>query len=159
MTARLVRLVRVVGTVAGTSTLVVGLGLATPAARAASLREDTSPYLVRCAVDPIAWRPWGDAAFVEARTTRRPVLVSLGDSFSFDTHERDRRQLADPEMVRLVNRRFVAVKVDRKQRPEIETVYRLLSGRAEESEISTRSSPRMGVRSVSSVSTRNARRT
>ena len=73
----------------------------------------------------VAWEPWGDRAFVRARAERKVVLLSIGATWCHWCHEMDRTSYADPEIVALINERFVAVRVDADERPDIAERYNL----------------------------------
>ena len=84
---------------------------------------ERSPYLLQHAHNPVDWRPWGDEAFEEARRTRRPVFLSVGYSTCHWCHVMERESFEDLEVARLLNERFVPVKVDREERPDVDAVY------------------------------------
>ncbi len=84
---------------------------------------EASPYLRQHAHNPVDWYPWGDEAFETARRLGRPVLVSIGYSTCHWCHVMEEESFDDPEMARLLNAHFVAVKVDRELRPDIDAVY------------------------------------
>ena len=73
----------------------------------------------------VAWEPWGGAAFARARAERKVVLLSIGATWCHWCHEMDRTSYADPEIVALVNERFVAIRVDADERPDIGDRYNL----------------------------------
>jgi uncharacterized protein YyaL (SSP411 family) len=73
----------------------------------------------------VAWEPWGEAAFARARTDRKVVLLSIGATWCHWCHEMDRTSYADSEVVSLINDRFVAVRVDADERPDIAERYNL----------------------------------
>jgi uncharacterized protein YyaL (SSP411 family) len=79
----------------------------------------------RAASTGVAWQPWGAAAFARARTERKAVLLSIRASWCHWCHEMDRTSYADPEIVALINDRFVAVRVDADERPDISERYNL----------------------------------
>lgn len=87
------------------------------------LSGETSPYLLRHAVNPVDWFPWGEAAFQAARDGDRPVFLSVGYSTCHFCHLMERESFEDPEIARFLNEHFVAVKVDREERPDIDDVY------------------------------------
>jgi uncharacterized protein YyaL (SSP411 family) len=90
---------------------------------AASLADSTSPYLRQHASDPVQWRIWSDAAFDEARRTQRPVFLSIGYSSCHWCHVMHRESFTDPRIAALLNERFVSIKVDREERPDIDAIY------------------------------------
>jgi uncharacterized protein YyaL (SSP411 family) len=95
--------------------------LATPVARAANaLAGDPSPYLAMHGEDPVAWRPWGAAALAEAQASNRPVFISSGYFACHWCHVMQRESFRDPDIAALLNRHFVAVKLDRELHPALD---------------------------------------
>ena len=84
---------------------------------------ESSPYLLQHAHNPVDWRPWGDEAFEAARRLGRPVLLSIGYSTCHWCHVMEEESFEDPEIAELINERYIAVKVDREQRPDVDGVY------------------------------------
>ena len=82
-----------------------------------------SPYLLQHARNPVDWRPWGEAAFAEAEKLGRPVLLSVGYATCHWCHVMERESFEDEEVAKLINENFIAVKVDREERPDIDEVY------------------------------------
>ena len=87
------------------------------------LVREASPYLLQHAHNPVDWHPWGDEAFALARSLDRPVLLSIGYSTCHWCHVMEVESFEDPEIADYVNRHFVAIKVDREQRPDVDAVY------------------------------------
>ena len=87
------------------------------------LARETSPYLLQHAHNPVDWHAWGDEAFALARATDRPLLVSIGYSACHWCHVMERESFDDPETARVMNEGFVPVKVDREERPDVDSVY------------------------------------
>jgi uncharacterized protein YyaL (SSP411 family) len=87
------------------------------------LALETSPYLRQHAHNPVDWYPWGDDAFAAARRLGRPVFLSIGYATCHWCHVMERESFEDPEVARLLNERFVAIKVDREERPDVDDVY------------------------------------
>ena len=85
--------------------------------------EGLSPYLIQHRDNPVDWRPWGEEAFEAARRTDRPVLLSVGYSTCHWCHVMERESFHDEETARFMNRRFVSVKVDREERPDVDSIY------------------------------------
>ena len=83
----------------------------------------SSPYLRQHATNPVHWYPWGEEALDRARERGCPILLSIGYSACHWCHVMERESFDDPETARLMNREFVSVKVDREERPDIDTVY------------------------------------
>jgi uncharacterized protein YyaL (SSP411 family) len=82
-----------------------------------------SPYLLQHAHNPVAWWPWGDEAFEEARRSGRPVFLSVGYSTCHWCHVMERESFEDEEIARLLNSRYVPIKVDREERPDVDAIY------------------------------------
>jgi uncharacterized protein YyaL (SSP411 family) len=87
------------------------------------LALETSPYLLQHAHNPVDWRPWGDEAFEEARRAGRPVFLSIGYSTCHWCHVMEGESFEDVEIARVLNERYVPVKVDREERPDVDAVY------------------------------------
>lgn len=87
------------------------------------LATETSPYLLQHADDPVAWYPWGDAAFAAARDRDVPVFLSVGYAACHWCHVMARESFQDPATAELLNDGFVSVKVDREERPDVDLVY------------------------------------
>ncbi len=87
------------------------------------LAASASPYLRHHAADPVDWYEWGDEAFARARALERPVLLSCGYSACHWCHVMQAESFRDPETARILNERYVAVKVDRELRPDVDAVY------------------------------------
>jgi uncharacterized protein YyaL (SSP411 family) len=87
------------------------------------LAQETSPYLLQHADNPVDWRPWGDEAFSEARKDAKPLLVSIGYSACHWCHVMERESFDDEATAAVMNELFVNVKVDREERPDVDGVY------------------------------------
>src|SRR5438128_7033669 len=87
------------------------------------LALESSPYLLQHAHNPVDWRPWGDEAFAEARQRDVPVFLSVGYSTCHWCHVMEEESFEDPDIAELLNRLFVPVKVDREERPDVDSVY------------------------------------
>ena len=87
------------------------------------LASETSPYLLQHAENPVDWYPWGEEALARARRESRPILVSIGYSACHWCHVMERESFEDPEVAALMNERFVCIKVDREERPDIDAIY------------------------------------
>jgi len=84
---------------------------------------ERSPYLLQHAHNPVAWWPWGDEAFEEARRSGRPVFLSVGYSTCHWCHVMERESFEDLDIARVLNERFVPIKVDREERPDVDAIY------------------------------------
>jgi uncharacterized protein YyaL (SSP411 family) len=87
------------------------------------LALESSPYLLQHAHNPVDWRPWGDEAFAEARARDVPVFLSVGYSTCHWCHVMEEESFEDTEIAEVLNRLFVPVKVDREERPDVDSVY------------------------------------
>ncbi len=87
------------------------------------LKDSTSPYLLQHADNPVDWWPWCDQAFEEAARRDVPVMLSVGYAACHWCHVMAHESFEDPEMARLLNEHMVAVKVDREERPDVDSVY------------------------------------
>ena len=87
------------------------------------LGDETSPYLLQHADNPVHWWAWGDAALAEAQRLDRPILLSVGYAACHWCHVMAHESFEDDETAALMNRLFVNIKVDREERPDIDTIY------------------------------------
>jgi hypothetical protein len=87
------------------------------------LAEETSPYLLQHADNPVDWYPWGDDAFERARAEDKPVLLSVGYAACHWCHVMEHESFEDDAIAALMNERFVNVKVDREERPDVDSLY------------------------------------
>jgi len=84
---------------------------------------EKSPYLLQHAQNPIDWYPWGEEAFERARKENRPIFLSIGYSTCHWCHVMERESFEDADVARILNEHFVAIKVDREERPDIDQIY------------------------------------
>jgi len=87
------------------------------------LAEETSPYLLQHADNPVDWQPWGEEALDRARAEGKPLLVSIGYSACHWCHVMERESFEDEATAAVMNELFVNVKVDREERPDVDAVY------------------------------------
>jgi uncharacterized protein YyaL (SSP411 family) len=87
------------------------------------LINEASPYLRQHAHNPVDWYPWGTDAFGKARREDKPIFLSIGYSTCHWCHVMAHESFEDPEVARLMNEAFVSIKVDREERPDIDSVY------------------------------------
>ena len=87
------------------------------------LAAETSPYLLQHAGNPVDWHPWGEEAFERARAEDKPLLLSVGYSSCHWCHVMAHESFEDEEIAALMNEGFVNVKVDREERPDVDSVY------------------------------------
>lgn len=87
------------------------------------LSSETSPYLLQHAHNPVDWYPWGDAALEKARAEDKPIFLSIGYAACHWCHVMERESFQDPETAALLNEHFVSIKVDREERPDLDSIY------------------------------------
>jgi uncharacterized protein len=87
------------------------------------LANETSPYLLQHAHNPVDWYPWGHEALERARTEDRPILLSIGYAACHWCHVMERESFEDPGTAALMNELFVSIKVDREERPDLDSIY------------------------------------
>ena len=98
-----------------------------------ALLHETSPYLLQHAHNPVNWQPWGEKALNQAKTENKLLLISIGYSACHWCHVMEHESFEDMEVARIMNDRFVCIKIDREERPDIDHIYmtavQLLTGR------------------------------
>jgi uncharacterized protein len=87
------------------------------------LKDSASPYLRSAAHQPIDWHEWGPEAFARAREENKPILLDIGAVWCHWCHVIDRESYENPEIARMINKFYVAVKVDRDERPDVDARY------------------------------------
>ncbi len=87
------------------------------------LSEETSPYLLQHAHNPVDWYPWGEEALTAARTQDKPILVSIGYSACHWCHVMERESFEDSATAHFMNENFINIKVDREERPDLDHIY------------------------------------
>jgi hypothetical protein len=87
------------------------------------LIREQSPYLLQHARNPVDWFPWGEEAFAKARAEDKPILLSIGYSTCHWCHVMERESFEDEAIADLLRERFVAIKVDREERPDVDRLY------------------------------------
>jgi uncharacterized protein YyaL (SSP411 family) len=87
------------------------------------LAHETSPYLLQHRENPVDWYPWGPEALERARREDRPILLSVGYSACHWCHVMEHESFEDPETARIMNEHYVNIKVDREERPDIDSIY------------------------------------
>ena len=97
------------------------------------LADAQSPYLLQHKDNPVDWYPWGEAAFEKAKAEDKPVFLSVGYSTCHWCHVMEEESFEDPEVAAAMNETFVSIKVDREERPDIDSLYmsvcQMMSGR------------------------------
>jgi len=87
------------------------------------LAREKSPYLLQHAHNPVDWYPWGDEAFAKARDENRPIFLSIGYATCHWCHVMERESFENVEIASILNSRYVPIKVDREERPDVDHVY------------------------------------
>src|SRR4051794_10438741 len=87
------------------------------------LAGETSPYLLQHKDNPVDWYPWGEEALSRAREEDRPIILSIGYSACHWCHVMERESFEDEETARLMNELFVPIKLDREERPDLDSIY------------------------------------
>jgi uncharacterized protein YyaL (SSP411 family) len=87
------------------------------------LAKETSPYLLQHAQNPVDWFAWGEEAFSKARAEDKPVFLSIGYSACHWCHVMERESFENEEIAKVLNENFVSIKVDREERPDIDSIY------------------------------------
>ncbi|MGZ5434117.1 MAG: thioredoxin domain-containing protein [Thermoanaerobaculia bacterium] len=87
------------------------------------LANETSPYLLQHAHNPVDWYPWGEEAWAKSRAEDRPVFLSIGYSACHWCHVMERESFEDDQTAAVLNRDFVSIKVDREERPDVDSIY------------------------------------
>ena len=87
------------------------------------LISETSPYLVQHANNPVDWYPWGEEALQRARDEDKPIFLSIGYSACHWCHVMERESFEDPNIGQLMNQGFISIKVDREERPDVDSIY------------------------------------
>jgi uncharacterized protein len=87
------------------------------------LANETSPYLLQHKDNPVDWHPWGEQALSRAREEDRPIILSIGYSACHWCHVMERESFEDAETARLMNELFVCIKLDREERPDLDSIY------------------------------------
>ena len=87
------------------------------------LAGQTSPYLLQHSRNPVDWYPWGQDAFTQARTQGKPIFLSIGYAACHWCHVMERESFENEDTAALLNDRFVSIKVDREERPDVDSIY------------------------------------
>ncbi len=87
------------------------------------LVHEKSPYLLQHAHNPVNWYAWGDEPFKIAKEKNMPLLVSIGYATCHWCHVMERESFEDPELAKLLNSHFISIKVDREERPDVDSIY------------------------------------
>ena len=111
---------RALALVLALSSTAPGAGPKRPANR---LANETSPYLLAHSHNPVDWYPWGPEAFAKAKAEKKPIFLSVGYSSCYWCHVMERECFENAEIAALMNAKFVCVKVDREERPDVDQIY------------------------------------
>ncbi len=87
------------------------------------LQHETSPYLLQHAENPVDWFPWGEEAFRKAKAEDKPVFLSIGYSTCHWCHVMAHESFEDAEIAQILNQHFVSIKVDKEERPDVDSIY------------------------------------
>ena len=87
------------------------------------LAQETSPYLLMHQNNPVDWYPWGDEALSKAKKENKPIFLSIGYSSCHWCHVMERESFLDKEIAEFLNKHFVCIKVDREERPDVDSIY------------------------------------
>ena len=87
------------------------------------LIDEKSPYLLQHAGNPVNWFPWGEEAFRKARNEDKPIFLSIGYATCHWCHVMAHESFEDEEVARILNQNFIAIKVDREERPDVDQIY------------------------------------
>ncbi len=106
-------------------TMLLSMCMVAPAqtTRPNRLAHEKSPYLLQHAHNPVDWHPWGQEALVRAARENKPILLSIGYSTCHWCHVMERESFSNPQIAALINNNFIAIKVDREERPDIDRIY------------------------------------
>jgi len=87
------------------------------------LANESSPYLLQHATNPVDWYPWGDEAFERAKKQDKPIFLSIGYSTCHWCHVMERESFENEQIAKIMNEHFISIKVDREQRPDVDRIY------------------------------------
>src|SRR5688572_1316192 len=87
------------------------------------LANETSPYLLSHAHNPVSWHPWGKTALERAKSEDKPIFLSIGYAACHWCHVMERESFENDVIATLLNRHFVSIKVDREERPDLDEIY------------------------------------
>ena len=104
-------------------TVPLGSELTGQSMRVNRLAQETSPYLLQHAENPVDWYPWGDEALARARDEDKPILLSIGYAACHWCHVMEHESFEDDATAALMNECFVCIKVDREERPDVDGIY------------------------------------
>ncbi len=91
--------------------------------KANNLINESSPYLLQHAYNPVNWYPWGEEAFAKSKNENKPIFLSIGYSSCHWCHVMERESFEDIEVAEVLNNHFVSIKVDKEERPDVDHFY------------------------------------
>lgn len=91
--------------------------------KANRLIDEKSPYLLQHAHNPVDWFPWGEEAFARSGSQDKPIFLSIGYSSCHWCHVMERESFEDEQVAEILNKDFISIKVDREERPDIDSIY------------------------------------
>jgi len=91
--------------------------------KANRLLQETSPYLLQHAYNPVDWYPWGEEALTKAKVENKPIIVSIGYAACHWCHVMEHQSFEHEEIAKVMNEHFVCIKVDREERPDVDQIY------------------------------------
>ena len=98
-----------------------------------ALINETSPYLLQHAHNPVDWYPWGEEALEKAKKENKLILISIGYAACHWCHVMERESFEDTAVAKIMNQNFINIKIDREERPDIDQIYmnavQLMTGR------------------------------
>ena len=87
------------------------------------LINETSPYLLQHAYNPVNWYPWSEEALQKAKQENKPIIVSIGYAACHWCHVMEKESFEDEETAKFMNENFVNIKIDREERPDLDHIY------------------------------------
>ena len=87
------------------------------------LKNETSPYLLQHARNPVDWYPWGSEALKKAEAENKPIFLSIGYSACHWCHVMAHESFENEEIAKIMNEKFINIKVDREERPDVDALY------------------------------------
>src|SRR5947207_4065574 len=87
------------------------------------LVNETSPYLLQHAHNPVEWYPWGDEALQKAKKENKPILISIGYAACHWCHVMEKESFENGEIASIMNENFINIKIDREERPDLDHIY------------------------------------
>jgi uncharacterized protein YyaL (SSP411 family) len=92
------------------------------------LIQESSPYLLQHAYNPVEWFPWSEEALIKAKKDNKPIFLSIGYSACHWCHVMAHESFEDENIAQILNEKFISIKVDREERPDLDDIYHSLQG-------------------------------